>query len=98
VVAQTVPVHRRLVRFYDLPKESGVVVLSVEPGSPAEKAGLGEGDLIVALEGQPVAGVDDLHRLLTDARVGVRSSVTVLRGTEKLDLPVIPEESRENSR
>ena len=98
VVAQTVPVHRRIMRFYELPKESGVVVLSVEPGSPAEKAGLREGDVIVALEGQPVAGVDDLHRLLTDARVGVRSTVTVVRGTEKLDLPVIPEESKENSR
>jgi len=95
VVAQTAPLHRRLVRFYDLPKESGVVVLSVEPGSPAEKAGLREGDVIVALESQPVAGVDDLHRVLTDARVGVRSMVTVLRHTEKLELSVIPEEAKE---
>lgn len=94
VVAQTVPVHRRLVRFYDLPKESGVVVLSVEPVSPSEKADLREGDVIIALEGQPVAGVDDLHRLLTDARVGLRSMITVLRRTEKLDLPVVPEEAR----
>ncbi|HYL95250.1 MAG TPA: trypsin-like peptidase domain-containing protein, partial [Terriglobales bacterium] len=94
VVAQTVPIHRRLVRFYDLPKESGVVVLSVEGGSPAHKAGLREGDVIVALEGQPVAGVDDLHRLLTDARVGMRSLVTLLRHTKKVDLPVLPEEAR----
>ena len=98
VVAQTVPVHRRLVRFYDLPKDSGVVVLSVEPNSPAEKAGLREGDVIVALEGQPVAGVYDLHRVLTDARVGVRSIVTVLRHTEKLELRVIPEEARDGGR
>ena len=98
VVAQTVPVHRRLVRFYDLPKDSGVVVLSVEPNSPAEKAGLREGDVIVALEGQPVAGVDDLHRGLTDARVGVRSIVTVLRHTEKLELRVIPEEARDGGK
>ena len=93
VSAQTVPVHRRLVRFYDLPKESGVVVLSAEPDSPSSKAGLREGDVIIALEGQPVAGVDDLHRLLTDVRVGVRCRITVLRGTEKLDLQVIPEEA-----
>jgi S1-C subfamily serine protease len=92
VEAQTVPLHRRLVRFYDLPNESGVVVMSVADGSPARKAGLREGDLVVALDGKPVAGVDDLHRLLTDARVGVSSVLTVLRYTEKLELKVVPEE------
>jgi S1-C subfamily serine protease len=92
VSAQTVPVHRRVVRFYDLPKEMGVVVLGVEQNSPAKRAGLREGDIIVALEGQPVAGVDDLHRVLTDVRVGVSCSLTVLRWTEKLELKVVPEE------
>jgi S1-C subfamily serine protease len=90
-----VPLHRRLVRFYDLPSENGVVVMSVSNGSPARKAGLREGDVIVALDAKPVAGVDDLHRLLTDARVGVSSSLTVLRWTEKLELKVVPEEARE---
>jgi S1-C subfamily serine protease len=94
VEAQTTPLHRRLVRFYDLPQESGVVVISVEDLSPGRKAGLREGDVIVALDGKPVAGVDDLHRLLTDARVGVSSTLTVLRYTEKLELKVVPEESR----
>ena len=95
VEAQTVPVLRRVVRFYDLPSESGVIVISVESGSPAQKAGLREGDVIIALEHKPVAGVDDLHRLLTDARVGSVSSLTILRHTEKLDLQVVPEETRE---
>ncbi len=90
---QTVPVHRRVVRFYDLPKETGALVLSVEDGSPAKRAGLREGDIIVALEGQPVAGVDDLHRLLTEVRVGVSCLLTVLRWTEKVDLKVVPEEA-----
>jgi S1-C subfamily serine protease len=94
VSAQTVPVHRRVVRFYDLPKEMGVVVLGVEENSPAKRAGLREGDIMVALEGQPVAGVDDLHRVLTDVRVGVSCSLTVLRWTEKLELKVVPEEAR----
>jgi S1-C subfamily serine protease len=94
VEAQTTPLHRRLVRFYDLPQESGVVVVSVEDGSPARRAGLREGDVIVALDGKPVAGVDDLHRLLTDARVGVSNVLTVLRYTEKLELRVVPEEAR----
>src|SRR5213595_3630341 len=59
VEAQTVPLHRRIVRFYDLPKETGVMVIGVEPASPAQKAGLHQGDVIIALGGQPVAGVDD---------------------------------------
>jgi S1-C subfamily serine protease len=94
VSAQTVPVHRRVVRFYDLPKETGALVLSVEENSPAKRAGLREGDVIVALEGRAVAGVDDLHRLLTDVRVGVSSTLTVVRYTDKLDLKIVPEETR----
>ena len=95
VEAQTVPLLRRVVRFYDLPRESGVIVISVTNGSPAQKAGLREGDVIVAMDGKPIAGVDDLHRLLTDARVGAASALTVLRHTEKLELKVVPEEMRE---
>jgi S1-C subfamily serine protease len=95
VEAQTVPLHRRIVRFYDLPKETGVIVLAAELGSPAQKTGLREGDIIVAFGSQPVAGVDDLHRLLTDTHVGVSSPITILRRTEKLNLEIIPQESRE---
>jgi S1-C subfamily serine protease len=95
VEAQTVPLHRRIVRFYDLPKETGVIVLASENGSPAQKTGLREGDVIVAFSGQAVAGVDDLHRLLTETQVGIRSSLTVLRGTERLELEIIPTESRQ---
>jgi S1-C subfamily serine protease len=94
VSAQTVPVHRRVVRFYDLPKETGVVALSVEEKSPARRAGVREGDVIVALECHPVAGVDDLHRVLTDVRVGVSCSLTVLRRTEKMELKIVPEEAK----
>jgi S1-C subfamily serine protease len=93
VSAQTVPVHRRVVRFYDLSKESGALVLSVEEKSPAQRASVREGDVIVALEGRPIAGVDDLHRVLTDVRVGVSGSLTVLRHTEKLELKIVPEET-----
>jgi S1-C subfamily serine protease len=94
VSAQTVPVHRRVVRFYGLTHESGALVLSVEDSSPAKRAGLREGDVIVALEGQPIAGVDDLHRLLTEVRVGVSCSLSVVRYTEKLELKIMPEEAK----
>jgi S1-C subfamily serine protease len=95
VEAQTVPLHRRIVRFYDLPKETGVIVLASTEGSPAQKAGLREGDVIIAFGGQPVAGVDDLHRLLTDTQVDAKNSITVLRRTERLELAIVPQESRE---
>ena len=95
VEAQTTPLHRRLVRFYNLPRETGVVVISVTEGGPAQRAGLREGDVIVTFDGKPVAGVDDLHRLLTEARVGVSSSLIVLRYTEKLELRVVPEEAKQ---
>src|ERR1700681_3753526 len=94
VSAQTVPIHPRVVRFYDLAKESGAMVLSVEENSPAKRSGLREGDVIVALDDKPVAGVDDLHRLLTDAQVGARCALTVIRHTERLILPIFPEEAQ----
>jgi S1-C subfamily serine protease len=94
VSAQTVPIHRRVVRFYNLPKETGVVVLGVEDHSPAQRTGLREGDVIVTLDRKPVAGVDDLHRLLTDTPVGARSVVTVIRHTERMELGIVPEEAR----
>jgi len=95
VEAQTVPLHRRIVRFYDLPKETGVIVLAATDGSPAQKAGLREGDVIIAFGGQPVAGIDDLHRLLTDTQVGVKNTITILRRTERLEQEIVPQESRE---
>ena len=94
VAGQTVPLHRRVVRFYDLPLEHGVLVAGVEPGSPAARAGLAEGDLIVAFAGKAVASVDELHRLLTDERAGVKSAVEIIRMTEKLSLEVVPERAR----
>jgi S1-C subfamily serine protease len=95
VEAQNAPLHRRIVRFYDLPKETGAIVLAAENGSPAQKTGLREGDVIIAFGGQPIAGVDDLHRLLTDAQVDAKTSVTVLRRTERLELVIVPEESKQ---
>ncbi len=91
---QNVPLLRRIVRFYHLPVESGVLVVSIEENSPAKRAGLSEGDIIIGFDGQPMAGIDDLHRLLTEEKVGVKTTLTVIRHTEKLNLPIIPEESK----
>ncbi|MGE5301677.1 MAG: S1C family serine protease [Alphaproteobacteria bacterium] len=93
VAGQNVPLPRRVVRFHDLAAESGVMVVSVEPKSPAERARLREGDVIVGYGTQPVSGIDDLHRLLTDDQAGLKVALTILRGAEKISLVIVPEES-----
>jgi len=90
VSGQSVPIHRRVVRFYDLAVESGVLVVGVEKESPAENSGLREGDVIIAFGDKPVANVDQLHRILTEEQVGRRSEIIVIRATEKLALSVVP--------
>ena len=94
VAGQNVPLHRRVVRFYNLPLETGVLVVSVEKNSPAERAGLRQGDLIVAFNGQPIGSVHDLHKVLVGEQIGVSASLTAIRHTEKLELPILPAESR----
>jgi len=94
LAGQNVPLPRRVVRFYNLPVESGILVISFEGKSPGQRAGLREGDIIVGFDDRPIAGIDDLHKLLTEERIGHTSSLTVIRGTQKLLLDVTPEESR----
>jgi S1-C subfamily serine protease len=92
VAGQNVAIHRRLVRAYGLPHESGVLVVSVEPNSPAERAGLMERDIIVSLGTRSVSGIDDLHRVLVDEGIGARLPLRVLRGTEPRELAILPQE------
>ena len=94
VAGQNVPLPRRIVRYYNLPVESGILVVSYENDSPAKRGGLLEGDIIVDFDGHHVAGIDDLHKLLTEDRIGRKSSLVVIRRTEKLKLEVVPEESQ----
>ena len=92
VAGQRVPLPRRLVLHHRLSAATGIRVMSIEPGSPAESAGLRAHDIIVAFDGQPVAGVDDLHRLLTESRIGVPATVTTVSGAERRDVTVVPME------
>jgi S1-C subfamily serine protease len=94
VAGQNVPIHRRVIRFYGLPLETGVLVVSVEKNSPAKRAGLREGDLIVAFNDQPVGSVHHLHKVLVGEQIGVSAKLTVVRHTEKLELSILPAESR----
>jgi S1-C subfamily serine protease len=94
VAGQNVPIHRRIVRFYGLPLETGVLVVSVEKNSPAERAALREGDLIIAFNDQPIGSVHHLHKILVGEQIGVSAKLTVVRHTEKLELSILPTESR----
>lgn len=94
VGGQTAPVHPRIARFYNLAEPTAVLVIAVEPDSPAAQIRLREGDLIIALAGQPVASVDDLQRLLAEREIEKPSLLTVIRRTEKMELLITPKESR----
>ena len=65
----------------------------VEPNSPAQRAGLHERDLILAVDGRPTAAIDDLLRLLTERPIGVPLTLSILRGADKLELEVVSQES-----
>ncbi|MGH9899141.1 MAG: S1C family serine protease [Pyrinomonadaceae bacterium] len=97
LAGQNVPIPRRLVRYYNLERGSGIMVVSFEKKSPAESAGLVEGDLIIGFDSHPIAGIDDLHRLLTADRVGNRLPLEVIRRTEKMTLHVVPREIAANN-
>jgi S1-C subfamily serine protease len=94
ISGQTVPLPVRVTRYFHLPHNTGVQVLSVTPNSPAYIAGLKEGDIITALDEKPIASIDDIHRFLTREAIGKRLEVTVLRDwTTKLEKSIVPIES-----
>jgi S1-C subfamily serine protease len=83
-----VPLPRRTVLRHGLEVERAVRVESLERDGPAARAGLEPGDFVVAFAGRPVAGIDDLHRLLTAERIGRPAPVAVVRRGRRLDLAV----------
>ena len=91
---QTVPIPRAVARENQLAVTSGVFIVSIEPNSPAANAGLKDGDVVLAFAGTPVTGVDDLHRLLTEEKIGVATAVTILRSARRRTISVVPAESR----
>jgi S1-C subfamily serine protease len=93
VGGQNLVLPHRLVRHYRLPAPTGVLVIAMASTGPAVRAGLRHGDVMVGFNGQPVPSIDALQKLLTADRIGVESHLTILRGSEKLDLLITPQES-----
>jgi S1-C subfamily serine protease len=96
IAGQNVPIHRRIVRYYQLPIETTIMIMSIEENSAAEKAGLMKGDLLIDFNGHYIKGIDDLHKQLTGEMVGIKVPVTVIRHTEILKLDITPMESVHN--
>ncbi len=92
VGGQTVPLLRKLVLAYRLETATGVLVSALEPGSPASRAGVREGDILVTLDGEPTPRVESLHCLLTADRIGEAVALGVLRGVELVTLAIVPAE------
>jgi S1-C subfamily serine protease len=97
VGGETVPIPRKVVRHFELPHDSGVLVSQLEPGSPAAEAGLAPGDVIVAFHDQPVPGIDALIKLLTEEKVGVAVPVTAIRGVTRLKVSLTPGQRKEKA-
>jgi S1-C subfamily serine protease len=93
LAGQTVPIPRSVARENQLAVTSGVFIVSVESGSPAAAAGLKDGDVVLAFAGTPVTGIDDLHRLLTEERIGEATAVAILRGARRRQITIVPRES-----
>jgi S1-C subfamily serine protease len=92
VGGQNVPLLRKLVLAYKLASPTGVLVAQLETTTPAARAGLREGDIIVSFDGVDTPRIESLHRLLTDERIGRTAALRVLRGVELLSLSVTPAE------
>ena len=90
MAGQNVPMLRRVAHHYGLPNKNGILVVSMDEGSPAKKAGLQEGDVIYKFAGEKVEGIDELHRLLTEERVGVEQTINVIRRTQNLEFGINP--------
>ena len=90
IVAQTVNFPRAAAHRAQLALQSGVLITEVQEGSPAHRAGLRPRDVIVGLDGSAVAGVDDLHRVLTVDLIDRETEVAILRGPEQQTVRVVP--------
>jgi S1-C subfamily serine protease len=92
LAGQNVPLPTRVKRFYNLPTGQGILVVSIEKGSPAERGDLREGDVILGIDEKSIGNIDDLHRSLTENQVGVPIHLTLLRNYEKMTITIVPEE------
>ena len=93
ISGQTVPIDTRLRRFHHLAQAAGMLVLDVAAEGPAAVAGIQPGDVLVAVDGAAITGVDDMHRMLTAERAGQKLPLKLLRRAEVVESVVVPREA-----
>jgi len=94
IAGMNVPIQRKVVRFYRLAAERGVMVAQVEAGGAADKVGLRPNDIIVAFGEHAITSIDTLHKLLSDEHADAKTPLTILRGADKMTIEITPEYRR----
>jgi S1-C subfamily serine protease len=90
IVANTVQIPQEIAEQAGLEQESGVMIFSVEPGSPARKTGLAMGDVLIQFNGKPVTDFYDLPRLLAEEVIGKQTTIVIIRRETMLELTIVP--------
>jgi len=94
IAAQQFTLSRRRRHTAGLTQESAVMIASVEADSPADRAGLAAGDIVLALDGAAVTGADDLIRMLAGDRIGRNVEIDTLRNGEPRRVSLVPGERK----
>jgi S1-C subfamily serine protease len=92
IAGETIRLPRRMLLQLGLSREGAVRVAGLQSDGAAVRAGLREGDVILTLDDQPVAGIDDLYRLLSADRIDLPCRIELLRGGQRFSLEIIPRE------
>lgn len=92
IAGQTILLHKRLIRYYNLRNEKGVFVVAVSKNSPAENGGLLNGDIIIEYDGHIINSIEDLQKELSEDQIGAYKQLVIIRHTQKKVLNIIPEE------
>jgi S1-C subfamily serine protease len=98
IFGQNKPINRFELRRYSISNEVGVEVKQVVKGSPAERAGIISGDIIVGVNENTVQSIDDIYRYLAKVEVGMKLNIVVLREGKKLEFSAYADEAEQNNR
>ena len=93
VSGATAPVHRSLQRAFSLDQTSAIRIIEVQPDSPARRAGLEDGDLLVGADGVVISGIDGLQRLLDASRIDRPIAARAIRRGRLLDFTITPRDA-----